>query len=43
VIDDAPDRLAESEPESTDDELPKTQKFVSYEKDGSDRLDSSGR
>jgi hypothetical protein len=42
VIDNTPDILAESEPES-DDELPKKRKFVIYEKDGSDHLDSSGR
>jgi hypothetical protein len=42
VIDNTPDILAESEPDS-DDELPKKQKFISYEKDGSDHLHSSGR
>lgn len=41
-MDSTPDILAESEPES-DDELPKKQKFVRYEKDASSHLDSSGR
>lgn len=41
MIDNTPDILAESEPES-DDELPKKRKFVSYEKDGGD-LDISGK
>jgi hypothetical protein len=42
VIDNTPDILAESEPESGD-ELPKKRKFVTYEKDGDDRLDISGK
>lgn len=42
MIDNMPDILAESEPES-DDELPKKRKFVSYEKDGGDLLDISGK
>jgi len=42
VIDNTPDILAESEPES-DDELPKKRKFVTYEKDGGDLLDISGK
>lgn len=42
VMDSTPDILAESEPES-DDEFPKKQKFVTYEKDGSSHLDSSGK
>ena len=42
MIDNTPDILAESETES-DDELPKKRKFVSYEKDGGDLLDISGK
>jgi len=42
VIDNTPDILAESEPES-DDELPKKRKFITYEKDGGDLLDKSGK
>ncbi|KAJ9588147.1 hypothetical protein L9F63_018472, partial [Diploptera punctata] len=41
VMDNLPEILAESEPES-DDELTIKKKFVSYEKDGNDHLDSSG-
>jgi hypothetical protein len=41
-MDNMPDILAESEPES-DDELPKNQKFIRFEKDGGDHLDSSGK
>lgn len=42
MIDNTPDILAESEPES-DDELPKKRKFITYEKDGGDLLDKSGK
>jgi hypothetical protein len=42
VIDNTPDILAESEPES-DDELPRKRKFLTYEKDGGDVLDVSGK
>lgn len=42
MIDNTPDILAESEPES-DDELPKKRKCVTYEKDGDDHLDISGK
>ncbi|KDR11689.1 pre-rRNA processing protein FTSJ3 [Zootermopsis nevadensis] len=42
ITDNTPDILAESEPES-DDELPKKPKYVRFEKDGGDHLDSSGK
>jgi hypothetical protein len=42
VIDNTPDVLAESDPES-DDELPKKRKFITYEKDGGDLLDKSSK
>lgn len=42
VMDNSPDILAESEPESDEDNLNIKKKVVSYEKNGNDHLDSSG-